>query len=117
MKLSAVSAKSHRVTVDFGDDDTVWVEFSPQSITPALIAQMSDAETSGNAGAYALRLAEMLCQIVSAWDFQEDDGTTMVPLTVDRVSQMPISVLGAVIASTRETVTVGEPKPATSDGI
>lgn len=114
MKLSDISTTTTRVAVSLGDDVEVWVDFRPQAVTPQLIADMSSAEQSGNAGQAALNLASVVCAVVAGWDLQEDDGQ-MVELSPGRVAGLPLFVLQHVLAATKDAVAVGEAKPATSD--
>ena len=114
MKLSDIATTTTRVTVSLGGDAEVWVDFRPQAVTPQLIAGMASAEQSGDAGQAALNLAAVVCAVVAGWDLQEDDGR-MVELTPDRVAALPLFVLQHVLAATKDAVTVGEAKPATSD--
>lgn len=115
MKLSTVSSRLERTTVDLGGGAQIWVDFRPQAITPQLVAKVAAAEASQDAGAVVASLSATLCAVVAGWDLQEDDDT-MVPITPERLSTIPVSVLYSVLAATREAVSVGEPRPATSDG-
>ena len=115
MKLSTVSTQTSRATVEVDGLGSFWVDFRPQAVTPELIATKAAAEKSGDAGAIAAHLAEMVCSVVAGWDLQEDDGD-MVALTPERVSRVPVSVLYLVLNASREAVSVGEAKPATFVG-
>lgn len=113
MKLSDITGPVTRVTVPLGGS-TMWVDFRPSAVTPQFVADIAAAERSGDPGAAALAIPAAVCTIVAAWDLQEDDGVTMVPLTVDRVARLPLPVLQAVMQATQEVATVGEASPATS---
>jgi hypothetical protein len=89
MKLSDVS-KPRTVTVDFGDGDELNVTYFADRLTPRIEADLSSATDSA-------QMVGILLLVVSEWDLLEDDGVTPVPLTEERLRDLPLIVLAQAI--------------------
>lgn len=112
MKLSEVAQEVTEVEVVVGSS-SFQASIRPGAVTPALIAQLGEAEKGNDAAAVADAIADAICEIVAAWDLQEDDDS-MVELTPARVKRLPMGLLMAVIDTGKEAFGVGEARPATS---
>src|SRR4051812_1270350 len=89
MKLSAID-KTRDASVDFGEGDVLNVKYSAAALTPRLESELAAATTSN-------QMAGLLCALVKEWDLTEDDGETTVPLTVDRLQDVPLIVLSTTV--------------------
>lgn len=90
MKLSTID-KTRVATVDFGDDDTLNVTYSPAALTPRLESQLSDANTSE-------QMAHLVLSLVKDWDLVEENGEK-VALELERLLDLPLIVLSTTVSA------------------
>jgi hypothetical protein len=103
---SKIANNSAQVTLRYGED-TVNITYYPGRFTERTYAQLQafDAASSGQMVEGLGSLNDVLAHLIKDWDVLEDDGVTMFPLSVDRLSELPIvfrvQVLGAVMRDIR----------------
>lgn len=112
MKLSALTSITTRITVDLAGEP-VWVDVRPQAVTTDAITAYTVASSNDDAAAVADLFPRLVCELVAAWDLQEDDGE-MVPLTVERVRQLPLNATAIILREGMRGVMPGETMPETS---
>lgn len=113
MKLSALTSKTTRIIVNLAGEP-VWVDVRPQAVTTDVITAYTVASNQDDAAAMADLFPRLLCELVAGWDLQEDDGE-MVPLTVERVKQLPLNATALILREGMRGVMPGETMPETSD--
>lgn len=84
--------RTRAITFAFGDFP-VNVTYRPAAIPTNGAALMRDwmtranaAETEADANAIVLEFAEFVCEVVTKWDYLEDDGETVQALTPENVA-------------------------------
>jgi hypothetical protein len=105
VRLSHITANRSTVHVPIGDEK-LQVDYRPAVFTPAMEDQLRDLQ-AGEGGRVGRRFCELLCQVVSGWDLEEDDGAP-VPATPDRMVSLPSQFLSKVLQAIAEDMTAGE---------
>lgn len=114
ISLAAVAANIASVTLYVGED-TLTVVYYPNKITDETIAQLASVERITQDTQSGLKsLNELLCQLVKSWDFYEDEAqTTMVPLTLDRLTTVPLFLKSKISLAIMEDMRPNETTPQT----
>lgn len=96
--LAEIAADTSTVTISFGDK-SLSVEYHPLLITDENMASLMDfgAMTADNALSKVRELSQILVDIIEAWDLQENDGQSTIPLTVPRLSKLSPVIKSRVI--------------------
>lgn len=118
LSLANVVGNVAHLIIDFGEGQTLNLTFLPSMITDktlALLTMGSSLQSANGDTAVALIttvLADMNQSIVDTvkdWDFYEDEQHTVkVPITMDRLSSLPLYVRMRIIRAVVGAAQVGE---------
>ena len=87
-------AKSRASVTRHFEEGSLTITYDPNMVTEDLYAslqsfsKMSEATIAENFRAFN----ETLLTLIKSWDLLENDGQTMVPLTQERLSRLPIPI-------------------------
>lgn len=115
MRFSDLARKTRAVTLDLGDGDTITGHYRHGLITPRLVhdilaldtGRMRSAPPDETAAALDA-VAGHVARLIADWDLREDDDRAPYPLTVDRLRDLPLPVLIALIMACVEDMNAGE---------
>jgi len=103
--LAHIAANTARATLDFGASGSLAIDYYPLLITDEMFVQLQSFASTSEAEAPG-KLADlnrMLVEVIQQWDLLEDDGQTVIPLTVERLTRLsPVikaMVLQAILGS------------------
>lgn len=84
------------ITVMMGPEGDVPVEltYDPNAYTPEAEAEWAKLDQQGWAGQLA---ADFICRIIKSWNLQENDTKKVIKLDPERVAQMPMTILSAIM--------------------
>jgi hypothetical protein len=87
-------AKSRATVTRHFDEGSLTIEYDPNMITEDWFARLQSFSTMTEATiAENFRsFNETLLTLIKSWDLMEDDGKTVVPLTQERLSNLPIPI-------------------------
>lgn len=128
---SALAKRRKAVSFAYGDD-TVHLDYYPAAINQesvaALNALQAEAKAAGEredvdaVDAATLGVGEWLSHVLAWWDYVEDDGETMQPLTaanlaaqMTRFTDFLVAVVSAIMEDRTRGNASGTPSPANSD--
>jgi|SRR5581483_130998 hypothetical protein len=104
--LSQITKDIARTTITYPDGD-LNIEYHPSRITRQMLAQLDAFNTMDEDRLLENidGLIDLVLNVVSTWDLLEDDGTTTIALTKERLATVSILVLSqtlrAVYGNTR----------------
>ncbi len=87
-------AKSRASVTRHFEEGSLTIEYDPNMVTEDLYANLqSFSRMSEDTIAMNFRdFNEVLLRLIKSWDLLGDDGVTMVPLTQERLSKLPIPI-------------------------
>ncbi len=103
MPISLASMKDRRktVTVDLGEGETFTATYRPAVYTSDFEREVMAKAESGEHNV----VGQMVVALVEDWDVYEDKAQkTKVPLTPERISQIPAMVLGPLFRAINEDI-------------
>jgi len=103
LTLNQIAANVASVSVPFGEN-SLNVEYYPALVTERTIAQLqgfsNGAKTSDGVLQAFSSLNDILSKLIKKWDFFENEAMTqMVPITPERLSELPISIRVRILSS------------------
>jgi len=106
------------VTMDFGDTGSLNITYHPALITQDRMligSTFDDAKTTQATKDALAALDTAIVDVVASWDFYEDaEETILVPLTVERISQLPMVLRGEIYGAIVRDVRPNAKRPATA---
>lgn len=118
ISLSAITGKTKSVAVEW-EGETITVSYSPAQYTPnyidALNAKQRAAESIEDATEQGRQFAEMACEVVKAWDIQDENGAVL-PATPDNMALLPVALIQAMIVAITVDLRPNENGGATVSG-
>jgi len=106
------------VTMDFGDTGSLNIVYHPALITQDRMligSTFDDAKTTQATKDALAALNTAIVDVVASWDFYEDaEETILVPLTVERISQLPMVLRGEIYGAIVRDVRPNAKRPATA---
>lgn len=113
ISLSEIQSKTRTVTVDVAEAGSLQVTYRPSVYTPSFESQINRYIAERNTNV----LGWMLSELVQEWDLYEDDEMQVpVPLEPERLSTLPIRVLGAISEAITGDMRPNRPSAGTSGG-
>lgn len=119
VSVGQIAANTAEVKIPVGDD-FVTVKYAPGQITEETFQQLTSLsklqnvseDNIGDISSIFQSLNQMLVDLIKSWDLTEEDGVTVVPLTVERLSgkvagvaKIPLTfrlqVVGAIMGDMR----------------
>jgi hypothetical protein len=131
MRISEAISESTPIAVPFAAGAVLNIEYRPSSVTLAQMEDMvfqaekaaeeqaQEASAQDNSDTAQLRrlrerlaatkqtLADNILTIVTKWDLEEEDGTT-VPLTIEGLANVPNNVFREIIRAVRQHQSAGD---------
>jgi hypothetical protein len=97
LTTTKVLAKEARVTIHV-DGDSLTTAYYPHRCTKSALAALANAESTSEDDIEKVNaLFDVLCVLIKNWDFYEDEEqTTMVPITPERFNDVSLPILQAV---------------------
>jgi hypothetical protein len=91
----------------------IHVECDPDAVTlksMRLALSLAEIKTSDNLAVLSQVgvIAEMVSRWISAWDLREEDGETVVSLSVERLEEMGIGILQEIMMALAGAMRMGE---------
>jgi len=96
--LNSIVSNSARVTLNFENGGSLNIDYYPSRITRKTFADLTTFSEMSEVGIMENldSLIDLLINLVKTWDLLEDDNTTPIALTAERLATVPVVVLGLV---------------------
>jgi hypothetical protein len=109
IKLSQLAAQSAPLTLWFGED-SLELEYYPNKITDEMIMAWQEAQSRGDQATaeYIRENNEAFLSFIKSWDMLEDDDVTFVPLTPERMLQVPVIIKRYILEAVMSEMQAGE---------
>lgn len=102
VSLAKIAADIAKVTL-YVNDDSLTVYYYPSKITDETIALggvFLDLNSVQGAMSAMESLNSLLCGLIQSWDlFEDEEQTTMVPVTPERLKSIPTLLKGKIIGA------------------
>jgi len=98
--LNQILGNSVTLSIPFEGGEPITITYLPGRITQEASVKLQAFADNVN----ALNLQEQfnginafIVDFLQSWDFMEDDGVTMVPITLERLPKLPVSIIQPII--------------------
>ena len=103
--LSKIANKSASVAIPF-DEDILTLEYYPNLVTQDVLLRLQKISASSQE-----KIAEdfqsynhLMLTLIKSWDFLEDDGHTLLPLTEENFAHLGFAIQGKMLTAIMEDI-------------
>jgi hypothetical protein len=94
-----IIGNSAKVSIPFGSE-SLNIEYRPDSVSQETLIKLQ--KFAGTTDLVSVQdqfneLDQVIIDLIASWDLLENDGVTVIPLTVERLLKLPVRIIGVVI--------------------
>lgn len=98
--LNQILGNSVTLTIPFENGEPLTITYLPGRITQEASVRLQAFADTVNALSLQEQFSginEFIVDFLLSWDFMEDDGVTPVPITLERLPKLPMTILQPII--------------------
>lgn len=102
--LDDILGNSAHISIPFGAE-SLNIDYRPDSITQETLVKLQNFTSTTDTASLQEQftsLNQVIVDFLVGWDLLENDGVTVIPITVERLPKLPMKILTTVVEAIAE---------------